>query len=447
MKFVRFGLLIIIFWGIRSNSAFSQINLEYLGLSNQQVTSLSVHTDVIVVATDHHGVYRQFNPTPIPTGWTLIGLDTLAVQSVYAHPYLGPIMTIDWEILAGVEFNQPDSDLVYISFDGAPFTGFTQGIQSSLGERINEIDGFSLPNTVVNYYAADGRALYRRALNDTAWTAVYTASIEGNFEIVRVHDEFPGVVLAGGAEGFAGFLLLKSLDYGDTWEDISPLGMVADVDFGGDSAQTIFTTTGQNVYRSMDAGQAWDEIFNGGGWIWITKVIFIPPSTVYIAGGDGLDTSSAILFRSDDMGSVFQQIPLPMAGPINDMDYDTTGWVYFATPDNGVYRFQHIHVGFDDHSQNIRPSTVQLFQNYPNPFNPTTVISWQLAVGSQVELTIYNLLGQEIRKLVNAKQPAGFHKIEWDGKDDDGREVSSGIYFYMLKAGGRRFVNKMLFKK
>ena len=76
-----------------------------------------------------------------------------------------------------------------------------------------------------------------------------------------------------------------------------------------------------------------------------------------------------------------------------------------------------------------------LYANYPNPFNPTTTISYRLPARSRVELAIYNLLGQQIRTLVNADQPVGEHQVQWDGRNDAGKQVSSGIYFYQLKAG------------
>jgi hypothetical protein len=80
-----------------------------------------------------------------------------------------------------------------------------------------------------------------------------------------------------------------------------------------------------------------------------------------------------------------------------------------------------------------------LNQNYPNPFNPKTVISYQLAVGSKVELTIYNLLGQKVATLVSAKQRAGQYQAEWDASG-----FSSGIYFYRLNAGNFQEVKKMV---
>ena len=81
------------------------------------------------------------------------------------------------------------------------------------------------------------------------------------------------------------------------------------------------------------------------------------------------------------------------------------------------------------------PLLTQLTQNYPNPFNPTTVISWQLAVGSQVELSVYNLVGQRVATLVSEKQSAGSHQVEWDASGF-ASGFASGIYFYRLQTDG-----------
>ncbi|MFQ5640788.1 MAG: T9SS type A sorting domain-containing protein [bacterium] len=88
--------------------------------------------------------------------------------------------------------------------------------------------------------------------------------------------------------------------------------------------------------------------------------------------------------------------------------------------------------------------TYQLLQNYPNPFNPETKIRYQLAAAGEVELSIYNLLGQKVRTLVNLKQAAGAHRILWNGKNSSSDQVSSGFYFYKLKAGDVIRVKKML---
>ena len=77
----------------------------------------------------------------------------------------------------------------------------------------------------------------------------------------------------------------------------------------------------------------------------------------------------------------------------------------------------------------------ELAQNYPNPFNPTTTIAFSIAQQSQVSLTIYDVTGRVVRRLVNDARSAGVYRILWDGRNDDGRGIGSGVYFYRLKAG------------
>jgi len=81
------------------------------------------------------------------------------------------------------------------------------------------------------------------------------------------------------------------------------------------------------------------------------------------------------------------------------------------------------------------PSKYQLQQNYPNPFNPETAIRFQLPEAGDIELTIYNLRGQKIRTLLNAKKETGLHSVSWNSKDDAGNVVASGVYIYLMKAG------------
>jgi len=93
------------------------------------------------------------------------------------------------------------------------------------------------------------------------------------------------------------------------------------------------------------------------------------------------------------------------------------------------------------------PASLALAQNYPNPFNPTTTICYELPAAAEVELTIFNIAGQRIRSLVQGDQTAGLHQVVWDGRDDQGISVPSGVYCYRMRSGGEVFTKKLLLAK
>lgn len=93
------------------------------------------------------------------------------------------------------------------------------------------------------------------------------------------------------------------------------------------------------------------------------------------------------------------------------------------------------------------PTDYALDQNLPNPFNPSTTIKYQLPVSGDATLVIYNLLGQQVRTLVKDNLEAGFHSVLWDGKDELGKQVASGVYIYRLQSGDFSTARRMMLLK
>jgi hypothetical protein len=93
------------------------------------------------------------------------------------------------------------------------------------------------------------------------------------------------------------------------------------------------------------------------------------------------------------------------------------------------------------------PTEFELSQNTPNPFNPTTQIAFALPSASKVNLTIYNVLGQQVKTLVDDYMNAGYQSVTWDGTDDYGGAVASGVYFYRISAEQFSDTKKMLLLK
>ena len=85
--------------------------------------------------------------------------------------------------------------------------------------------------------------------------------------------------------------------------------------------------------------------------------------------------------------------------------------------------------------QGNAPEDFTLEQNYPNPFNNDTVIRFALPQPAAVELTVYNLAGQQVAQLWRGQRPAGNYALNWDGRNDRGRALATGVYIYRLRAG------------
>jgi hypothetical protein len=94
-----------------------------------------------------------------------------------------------------------------------------------------------------------------------------------------------------------------------------------------------------------------------------------------------------------------------------------------------------------------KPNEFVLLQNVPNPFNPETEIRFELPQPAQVDLKIYNMLGQVVRTVTSRTYEAGFHAVRWNGKDDAGNRVASGVYIYRMRAGEFVAIRRLVMTK
>ena len=95
----------------------------------------------------------------------------------------------------------------------------------------------------------------------------------------------------------------------------------------------------------------------------------------------------------------------------------------------------------------VIPGEFALQQNFPNPFNPSTEIRYDLPEEGFVNLVVYNMVGQKVRTLRSETMQPGYHSMVWDGRNDVGSQVATGMYFYSIHTGSFQATKKMLFLK
>ena len=93
------------------------------------------------------------------------------------------------------------------------------------------------------------------------------------------------------------------------------------------------------------------------------------------------------------------------------------------------------------------PIQYALHQNYPNPFNPTTTLRYDIPENSHVTITIYDMLGRQVKTIINQTQDAGYRSVIWDATNDYGKPVSAGMYLYQIQAGEYISTKKMVLLK
>jgi len=134
-----------------------------------------------------------------------------------------------------------------------------------------------------------------------------------------------------------------------------------------------------------------------------------------------------------------------------------TGITIFKAPDRVRIRVSDPTVAVEEKNSEALPTDFSLSQNYPNPFwsgatprfagNPSTVISFQLPVASEVSVAIYSMTGQLVRQVARGRFASGEHQVMWDGNDDSSRRVANGIYFYQLTTEKFQSTKRMLLLK
>jgi len=286
-----------------------------------------------------------------------------------------------------------------------------------------------------------------------------------------------------------------SSDVGETWTELPEPPITGYIRLNLATNDYLYVSHGCQIYRTADLGQTWEDITGI-----LDDVGFASPyscSTVlamvrhedqliismYWGGGMGK------LFVSDDYGTswtVLNDFPVDhsvnaiasknnvlyvgTASTLSGVYYTTdfTTWIDFSTglesydysvsqlvaTDEYLYKtggtlnsYQISLPELETHWESTKLVEFTLSQNYPNPFNPTTTLQYDLPEDAMVNITIYDMMGRQVKSLINGLQTAGYNSVQWDATNSTGQPVSAGVYLYRIEAAEFRQTKKMLLLK
>jgi len=201
--------------------------------------------------------------------------------------------------------------------------------------------------------------------------------------------------------------------------------------------------------RSEDFDFQWANIDNDKNTVVIGLIPMMFGEKPDLEPGNGLIAN--LIFTLDNPGlKEIQLTPITLTNPDHEAMFiytDENGEIQSEKPDMiGFASALDVEEGEGAIAPTL-PTEFALRQNAPNPFNPSTSISYDLPRASNVQLEIYNVLGQKVRTLVSGYQEAGSQSIIWDGADNTGSSVASGVYFYRINAGEFNATKKMMMLK
>ena len=362
-------------------------------------------------------------------------------------------------------------------------TGFVVGENGTLlrttnaGEKWDDCDtrlssdlnAIFLLNENVAYAAGDLKKVIKTTDGGNTWNHIYEES-RGNFYTIYFIDELTG--FAGCYSNF-----YRTTDGGYTWNKISLNMAPRDIAFMNHNVG-IAVGKGGRIVKTVDSGETW-SVVNGNVGVTLNSVDFINESVGFIAGDGG------VVLKTADGGKSWEHLYTHVGARewLNSVCL-TTEYVGYALgfhkihytsdsgntwessdeiTDNRLYSFDFVDektgyavgsmgtilkiysntTGVAERHSDL-PNGIRLFQNYPNPFNHSTTIRFDVNESTLAMLDIYNVKGDFIIRLLNAVVPAGQHSVRWDGTDEDGHCISSGIYLYKLRTGEEVITNRML---
>jgi photosystem II stability/assembly factor-like uncharacterized protein len=403
----------------RSTDMGSSWNKSMAGFpAGSSIESMLATNDFIFAGT-RDGVYRTGDNG---VSWTKLGgaNDTVNYSGVRG------LCELNGAIYAGMRIQFRAT--VYKSIDAGQ-TWTRSG--SGLPDNLVFIDALTTSND--NIIAATDEGIYYSSDEGDSWHLANAPNLSIPY------------VAAGGGYAYAILPnqgIYKSADGGVNWS----LSLGSTVDYVRLAAVDNFVYAGsffQGARYSSNNGSSW---FVSGGFPSDASIFALAPvgNGIVLAG---TDLGPNWIYASFNDGVSYSPYSQGLGERADAEAFAVNDSFMFAGTDyHGVWRRLRPGVVSVQTSPEV-PQIFNLAQNFPNPFNPTTTIQYTLPHRAKVLLKIYDVLGNEIRTLIDETQSSGIKSVVWDSRDDNGKSVSSGIYFYQLKSGSNVQTKRMILLK
>jgi len=444
-----------------------------------EVTFNLFDANYIIGETQYGGLFRTTN------GGTSWGQATSGINTSENGAWVAPILA---HPNTSGTFYVARQRVYSSTNNGGSWTAISSNVNGSSSVREMAISN-SNPSIL---YATSGSKIYLSQDGGVTWTNKTSGLPNKTITSVYVHPSDENIAFLT-FSGFGTSKVYQTTDMGNVWRDIhgnlpdSPANDIYIYTLDPGNPNTYFVATDVGVFLTQDGGMNWIELDDGLPNTVIIHLDFSPSTRMLRAGTHGRGVFEAFIdltipveltyftARMDlkkiiltwETATETNNLGFEIERKLKNQDWVKLGFVdgkgtttenqsyqfiddysFLAYEGRILYRLKQIdYDGTYDYSKQVYvdvsfiPEKFYVSQNYPNPFNPSTTIEYSLPSESNVRISIYNSVGQEIVKLVSSVQRQGIHKINWDAS-----RFASGIYFYSFEAdelNGQKSVREM----
>lgn len=415
MKITKYSLMILIISSIFSSKClFSQSNFwektNFQG--NGEICALIINSQGHIFAGE--------------TNWGS-GSKNLYVSKDNGNSWSPTILTnkhIECLLIKsnGHIFAGTTGDYIYRSTDnGETWQQRTNGLTD------NDPRCFSINSTGVIFTGTWGGGIYRSSNDGDTWEGI--SSGLKNRVVWALAFNSNDHIFAGTNMG-----IHKSIDNGDSWTQLTnEMTETSVYRLIIDKNDYIYAGTYYGVYRSTDNGETWEKKNKGLAYTNVEAFALNSDGNIFLGVTPGLNADGSV-YRSTDQGENWVEIKSGLTNTkISSFAIDADDIIFVGTNGGGIFKSIESTTSVTQENKSALEK-FSLNQNYPNPFNSTTTIQYNLINNVNVKINIYNILGTFLKTLINTQQNAGTYLINWDGKDENGRTMTSGIYICKIQA-------------